>query len=51
MTSGHRIGGYHKAGNKNQLDNFCQKTGHFCKPINRISFEKILKNWREKLID
>ena len=40
MTSSIRIGGYPKNGKKNQRDNFCQKTGHFCKPNNRISFEK-----------
>jgi hypothetical protein len=48
MTSGVHIGGYHKNGNKNQHDNFCQKTGHFCKPINRVSFEKIIKNLERK---
>ena len=44
MTSGIRIGGYHMNGNKNQRDNFCQKTGHFCKPIKRVSFVK--KNYK-----
>ena len=44
MTSGIRIGGYHKNGNKNQRDNFCQKTDHFCKLIKRVSFFK--KNYK-----
>ena len=40
MTSGIHIGGYHKNGNKNQRDNFCQKTGHFCKPEESKETEK-----------
>jgi hypothetical protein len=43
MTSGIRIGGYHKNGNKSQRDNFCQKAGNFCKQIKRVSFVKKIR--------